>query len=184
MSNDSHGSSPGKNSKHKKGSKKGKEKCEDDGFSASNAALAESIVSRVRELHSSYKPSETDVEIVSKDGYRSDKGKPKIEVVNGQASLSSADHPLRESRSQNDSELAAAGSKKTGEGSKKLKKTSKFHRVRLGDSSPPALLELSNSSSVPDKSEATSDGNDPTEKLPIRGAWRNGGGHKLVANFQ
>uniref|UniRef100_A0A5B7A5F5 RING-type E3 ubiquitin transferase n=1 Tax=Davidia involucrata TaxID=16924 RepID=A0A5B7A5F5_DAVIN len=179
--------------KGKKGSKKGKEKCEDNnGISTSKAGLTDHIISSVRELQSNYKPSKEEVEVLSKDGYRSMNGKTKALVVNEREDSSSANQPPAESRIQNHSRSAGGGSKKnsgteggTG-GNKQRKKTSKFHRVRLGDSSPAALLDLTISDPDPDPSEEKTDGSkeDPPEVLPVRGVWQNGGGRRLVALTQ
>ncbi|KAA8536698.1 hypothetical protein F0562_029176 [Nyssa sinensis] len=172
-------------SKGKKASKKGKEKCEDNnGISSLKASLADHIISSVRELQSKYKPSEEEeVVVLSKDGYRSVSGKTKALVVDERVETSSANQPSAELRIQNHSLLAGAGSKKNsgtdGGGNKQRKKMSKFHRVRLGDSSPAALLDLTNS----DPSEEKTEGNeeDSPEALPVRGVWQNGGGRRLVA---
>ncbi|KAL7205479.1 hypothetical protein ACSBR2_018417 [Camellia fascicularis] len=162
--------------KHKKSSKKGKEKCEDNGISSSNGALEDSIINSLRELQSNYKPSK-EVEILSKDGYRSAKGKSK--------NLDDDDEQMV----KNHSEPAADGLKKcsgtSGGGNKPRKKTSKFNRVRLGEGSQAAVLDLTNSDSLCDSTLGQSDGNtDASERLPVRGAWKNGGGWKLVANLR
>ncbi|XP_028101560.1 E3 ubiquitin-protein ligase HEL2-like [Camellia sinensis] len=162
--------------KHKKSSKKGKEKCEDNGISSSNGALEDSIINSLRELQSNYKPSK-EVEILSKDGYRSAKGKS-----------TNLDDDDDEQRVKNHSEPAAGGLKKssgTSGGNKPRKKTSKFNRVRLGEGSQAAVLDLTNSDSLRDSTLGQSDGNtDTSERLPVRGAWKNGGGRRLVANLR
>ncbi|KAL0459821.1 UNVERIFIED_CONTAM: hypothetical protein Slati_0609300 [Sesamum latifolium] len=71
-------------------------------------------------------------------------------------------------------------------GKVKAKKTSKFHRVRLGDGSVEALLHQKNTDPDPDPGpnlkESSSIGpNSPSESLPARGVWRNGGGQKLFS---
>lgn len=145
--------------------------------SNSKDTLANNILSTVRELQSSFKPSEEDVEVLSKDGYRGAKGKSKVMV----------DEQLR---GQNDLTSAGGGSSQTsvdgGGGGKQRKKTSKFHRVRLGDGSMAALLDLKNSDPGPDPEPLDSrlDGNqNPAEGLPVpvRGVWKRGGGHKLFS---
>ncbi|KAF5952203.1 hypothetical protein HYC85_010147 [Camellia sinensis] len=163
--------------KHKKSSKKGKEKCEDNGISSSNGALEDSIINSLRELQSNYKPSK-EVEVLSKDGYRSAKGKS-----------TNLDDDDDEQRVKNHSEPAADGLKKSsgtsGGGNKPRKKTSKFNRVRLGEGSQAAVLDLTNSDSLRDSTLGQSDGNtDASERLPVRGAWKNGGGRRLVANLR
>lgn len=145
--------------------------------SNSKHTVANNFLSTVRELQSSFKPSEEDEEVLSKDGYRGAKGKSKLMV----------DEQLR---GQNDLTSAGSGSSQTsvdrGGGGKQRKKTSKFHRVRLGDGSMAALLDLKNSDTGPDPEPLDSrlDGNqNPAEGLPVpvRGVWKRGGGHKLFS---
>ncbi|XP_044503755.1 E3 ubiquitin-protein ligase ZNF598 [Mangifera indica] len=141
--------------------------------SNSRDTLANSFISTVQELESSYKPSEEEVEVLSKDGYRATKGKSKVIV---------------EDRDQNDLLSAGGGLNQIlvdgGSGNKQKKKTSKFHRVRLGDGSMAALLDLKNSDPNPDSIPLDSrlDGNQNVgEGLPVRGVWRRGGGQKLFS---
>lgn len=145
--------------------------------SNSKHTVANNFLSTVRELQSSFKPSEEDKEVLSKDGYRGATGKSKLMV----------DEQLR---GQNDLTSAGGGSSQTsvdrGGGGKQRKKTSKFHRVRLGDGSMAALLDLKNSDSGPDPEPLDNrlDGNqNPAEGLPVpvRGVWKRGGGHKLFS---
>ncbi|TXG63226.1 hypothetical protein EZV62_010220 [Acer yangbiense] len=155
-------------SKDSNGSRKGKGKSVAAENSNSKYTLANSILSSVRELQSSYKPSDEEIEVLSKDGYRATKGKSKVMV----------DEQLRD---QNNLAYAGGGinqpSADGGGGSKQRKKSSKFHRVRLGDGSMAAILDLKNSD--PDPPDNKNDGNQNAEEgLPIRGAWRKGG-HKL-----
>lgn len=165
-------------------SKKGKEKLEGKVTSTSKPDLADSIISSVRELKSSHRPSEDEVEILSKDGYRSMKGKSKILVADEWSSSSFTDRTSIENTGQNDSTSAGSSSKKTVGGNKPRKKTSKFHRVRLGEDSPAALLGLANSDSTLDHSQEESDQSNSPKKLPVGGVWRDGGGQKLVAKLQ
>ncbi|KAL7200334.1 hypothetical protein ACSBR1_032291 [Camellia fascicularis] len=153
-----------KDSSHMKdqnGSKKGKGKCLDAEDNSSKNNLVDSDT--VRKLQSSYKPSEEEVvEVLSKDGYRAAKGKLKVEGENDYGSVGVGSN-------QN---LGDAGGK-----SKQRKKTSKFHRVRLGDGSVAALLDLKYSDPDPDVTEAASDASkNPSEGLPVRGVWQKGGG--------
>ncbi|KAI9181990.1 hypothetical protein LWI28_020850 [Acer negundo] len=155
-------------SKDSNGSRKGKGKSVAAEDSNSKDTLANSILSTVRELQSSYKPSDEEIEVLSKDGYRGTKGKSKDMV----------DEQLRD---QNNLAYAGGGinqpSADGGGGSKQRKKSSKFHRVRLGDGSMAAILDLKNSD--PDPPDNKNNGNqNADEGLPIRGAWRKGG-HKL-----
>ncbi|KAH9730958.1 RING-type E3 ubiquitin transferase [Citrus sinensis] len=171
-------------SKKSKGKSVATEACKNDkgkstvaNDSNSKHAVANNFLSTVRELQSSFKPSEEDEEVLSKDGYRGAKGKSKPMV----------DEQLR---GQNDLTSAGGGSSQTsvdrGGGGKQRKKTSKFHRVRLGDGSMAALLDLKNSDTGPDPEPLDSrlDGNqNPAEGLPVpvRGVWKRGGGHKLFS---
>lgn len=151
--------------------KKGKE-INDDG-SNSKDRLADDIISTVRTMQSHYKPTGGEVEVLSKDGYRSNRGK---------ASLLSDEK--QEFNGQNDSTSAGTRSnqnvKDGGSVNKHRKKTSKFNRVRLGDGSMAALLDLKNTETDPDPADDQSDrSNDATGGLPVRGVWKKGGGHKL-----
>ncbi|XAR52740.1 hypothetical protein NMG60_11020962 [Bertholletia excelsa] len=135
-------------------SRKGKEKSVKNGISSSNGALADNIIECVRELQLNSKPSEV-AEVLSKDGY---------------CTAKDADDSKRRVETKG--------------GGKARRKTSKFHRVRLGESSKAAVLELKNSSTGPDIAEAQSDRNaEVPERLPVQGAWKNGGGRKLMANW-
>ncbi|XP_059659253.1 E3 ubiquitin-protein ligase hel2-like [Cornus florida] len=159
--------------------KKGKGKRADAENSNLKDNLSDSILSTVKKLQSSYRPSEEEVEVLSKDGYRAGRGKSKAMVNELQADLSLPSESSVKLKGQDDSQSAGAKSKQR-------KKTSKFHRVRLGDGSVAALLDLKDSDPDPDPDpdfiEAASNGNNnPTEGLPVRGVWRNGGGQKLLA---
>ncbi|OMO64082.1 Zinc finger, C2H2-like protein [Corchorus capsularis] len=158
-------------------SKKGKGKSLDAIGGNSKDTLADSIMSSVRKLQSSYKPSEEEVEVLSKDGYRSSKGKSKVMVEEQQVELNASNQPSIKIGGQNDNLSAKVGSGDGGGGSKQRKKTSKFHRVRLGDGSMAALLDLKYSEPEPDPEplDNKSDGN----QLPVRGVWRKGGSQKL-----
>lgn len=169
------------------GSNKGKGKCLDSGGNGSEENLADSILTTVRKLQSSYKPSDEEVEVLSRDGYRSSKGKSKVMVNQPQAEIGSLGQPPVKMEGGNDSLSAGGGSGQnleesgdTGGKGKQRKKTSKFHRVRLGDGSVAAFLDRKNADQDPD--EATSDANkNPIDGLPVRGVWRHGGGQKLLA---
>ncbi|KAL4558927.1 hypothetical protein LXL04_037132 [Taraxacum kok-saghyz] len=115
-----------------------------------------SILDSVRELHSNYnnnnqeEEEEEEVETLSKDGYRAAKGKLKLEVDDRTS---------------------------PGPAKQQKKKTSKFHRVRLGNGSMAALLDLSNSNNTTNVQEEEEEA---AEGIPVRGVWRNGGGHRLI----
>ncbi|KAI7982181.1 E3 ubiquitin-protein ligase hel2 [Camellia lanceoleosa] len=168
---------------------KGKGKCLDAEDNSSNNNLVDSVIDTVQKLQSSYKPSEEEVvEVLSKDGYRAAKGKSKVEVNKPQAEMSSLSQPSAKLKGENDYGSVGVGSNQNlgdaGGKSKQRKKTSKFHRVRLGDGSVAALLDLkySDPDPDPDVTEAASDASkNPSEGLPVRGVWQKGGGQRLLA---
>ncbi|XP_052189522.1 E3 ubiquitin-protein ligase HEL2 [Diospyros lotus] len=182
----------GKGSAHMKGSNrsnkgKGKSDTED---SSSRDYLADNIISTVKKLQSSYKPSEEEVEVLTKDGYRTAKGKSKVMSDEPQAEMNASKQPAVKLKDKNGSHSSVAESNQNsgdaGRKSKPRKKTSKFHRARLGDGSVAAFLDLNNSDPDPDpdldSNPSESDSNNrPTEALPVHGVWRNGGGHRLLA---
>ncbi|KAI3993343.1 hypothetical protein MKX01_010086 [Papaver californicum] len=133
-------------------------------------SLANNAISSVRKLHANYKASEEDVEVLSKDGYRTSKGKSVAEEILGSSSANPK--PLDYS--------GGSISKNSGAGKgcaskEKKKKIPKFQRVRLGDGSA-ASLDLN--------PEPEEDATDSMDGVAVRGAWRNGGGQKLVALTQ
>ncbi|XWS76707.1 hypothetical protein CRYUN_Cryun01aG0200800 [Craigia yunnanensis] len=163
-------------------SKKGKVKSLDAAGCNSKDTLADSIMSSVHKLRSSYKPSEEQAEVLSRDGYRPAKGKSKVMDNEQQVELNSSNHPSTKIGGQNDSISAKVGSEDGGGGSKPRKKTSKFHRVRLGDGSMAALLDLKNSEPDPDPEPLDNKfdgGQNSTGGLPVRGVWKKGGSQKL-----
>ncbi|KAK6915712.1 hypothetical protein RJ641_020829, partial [Dillenia turbinata] len=177
----------GRQAKGKSGSNKGKEKYEENGLSSSKDALADGIMSSVRQLQSNYKPSDEEGEVLSKDGYRSAKGKTKIMIIDDSRELNTGTHPHVEPRNQNDLQATDNSSMKKagGGGNKQKKKTSKFHRLRLGDDSSTITLNLSNPDPDPGPvAEQADDPDAPPEALSVRGVWRNQGGHRLVAMTQ
>ncbi|KAK8497595.1 hypothetical protein V6N12_037466 [Hibiscus sabdariffa] len=141
--------------KEKNASKKGKGKSVDAAGTNSKDILADSILSSVRKLQSSYKPSEEEAEVLSKDGYRPSKGKTKVMVAEQQMPLNSSYQPSIKTGGQNESLHLKVGSGDGRGGSKQRKKTSKFHRARLGDGSMASLLDLKNSE--PDSEPETLD---------------------------
>lgn len=165
--------------KEKDASKKGKGKGKSVDTAGSNSkdVLADSILSTVRQLQSSHKPTEEIVEVLSKDGYRPSKGKAKVMVEEQQVQLNSSNQPSIRLGGQNESLPVKAGSGDAGGGSKQRKKTSKFHRVRLGDGSMASLLDLKNSESDPEPEPLDNkfDGSqNSTGALPVRGVWKKG----------
>ncbi|KAF6154970.1 hypothetical protein GIB67_018407 [Kingdonia uniflora] len=147
--------------KQNKGSDKGKGKCVEE----SKDSLPDSILSAVRKLQASnYKPPDEKVEVLTRDGYRDSKGKMKVTATVEQPVLS--------------------GSNQTSGGSSKgklQKKTSKFHRVRLGDGSAAALLGQRHLDSDPDHRDTANSVQNSSDGLPVRGVWRNGGGQRIAA---
>lgn len=90
-----------------------------------------------------------------KDAYRSDKGKTKVTTLM-------------------DSSSTGMGLANTG---KQCKKTSKFHRTRLGEKSMAAVLDLRNVNTEPEpesKKDNSKSSQNSTDGLPLRGAWRRG----------
>lgn len=172
ISHENGGSVRAKDTKH---SKTGKGKYVEADEGRSKDKLADSIINSVRELQSSYQPSEA-VEVLSKDGYRSSgKGKTKVEdstIMTGENGISTAGR-------SNEKEGGRGGG-----GKQRKKKTPKFHRARLGDGSVAALLDLKHSDSDPDpdpdpNSEPLDLNNGPANGLPVRGVWQKGGGQRL-----
>ncbi|KAL1831894.1 hypothetical protein ACET3Z_001545 [Daucus carota] len=166
--------------KEHKTSRKGKEKLV--GVETSiNPGVADNLISSAKVLHSGHRPPEEGIEILEKDGYRSMKGKSKVSVADGVTNSGSSIMVPVENTLLNDY-TSSSSSKKIGEGNKPRKKTSKFHRVRLGEDSPAALLGLGHSESTPDLSQQKpSQSNERSRKLAVGGVWQNGGGKKLVA---
>ena len=163
-------------------SKKGTGKSVDGSGSNSTNRLADNFLSTVHQLQSSYKPSEEKLEVLSRGDYRINKGKLKIEQQND---TNSGNQPLRISGQTETSVGSLSNQKKedAGGGSKQRKKTSKFLRVRLGDGSASALLDPDNShtESDPGTTDSLQGNKDESGGLPVRGVWRNGGGHKLFS---
>ncbi|GAB4841816.1 hypothetical protein Ancab_022551 [Ancistrocladus abbreviatus] len=168
---------------------KGK-KLVDAGNNSSKDAVADGIITTVRRLQSSYKPSDGEVEVLEKDGYRAAKGKSKVMVDEKPVELGIANEIPACLNAQKELHSAGNGTSHTsgdvGRGSKRGKKISKFHRVRLGDVSAAALLDVRNSGAdpSPDADDASIGGQmdqNPSVVLPVRGAWRGGGGQRLFA---
>ncbi|CAA3009991.1 Hypothetical predicted protein [Olea europaea subsp. europaea] len=168
---------------------KGKGKALDSGKSISQNNLADNFVSTVKELQSSYKPSDEDVEVLSKDEYRAPKGKSNMVIDDSRAELRGSGESIK-LKSKNDSTSAGdMSNQNSGNGNgkgKQRKKTSKFHRNRLGDGSAEAFLDHKNSDPDSDSDlnqrKAASDKQDnASEGLPVHGVWQNGGGQRLLA---
>ncbi|XP_045796812.1 uncharacterized protein LOC123891068 [Trifolium pratense] len=162
--------------------KKGKGKSLEVRRSNSTERLADSFLNTVHQLQSNYKPSEEKLEVLSKGAYRTDKGKFKIEHQIGTNSSSQNKVKLGgQTETSNDSLSNHQNKEDGGGGNKQRKKASKFLRVRLGDGSASALLDLENSQTASGPGTDSLDGNqnDSGVGLPVRGVWRKGGGQKL-----
>ncbi|GMH20921.1 hypothetical protein Nepgr_022763 [Nepenthes gracilis] len=168
-------------SKEGSGSKKSKgKKVMETGNSRSKDVLADNMISTVKRLQSSYKGSEGEVEVLEKDGYRAAKGKSNVTTSEKPVELADANHIPENVNSQKEhgSTGSATGGQTAGDergGSKRGKKTSKFHRVRLGDGSSAGLDDAGNSTADPSPGLADDDASgseNPSLGLPVRGAWR------------
>ncbi|CAL4899903.1 unnamed protein product [Urochloa decumbens] len=136
-------------------------------------ALADNFLDTVRKLQSNHQTQEGEAEVLSKDGYRPSKG---VQLSAGSSSNPDNNTGFN-SKASGAKENAGKGG---GNGSSKQpKKTSKFLRARLGDNSL-ATLDLSRPSVSPERPERESQG--PQIGLPVRGAWKNGGGQKLFSS--
>ncbi|KAL6008775.1 hypothetical protein ACLOJK_022001 [Asimina triloba] len=182
------GTGSSSDTKKKKSSRQGKEKCTDGTENGAKETLADSVINTVRKLQASYKPPE-ELEVLSKDGYRAGKGKPAaLSSVGEQMQVGSAGSQVADSsRNNNDLQSNGAISNQnvgTGGSSKQRKKMSKFHRVRLGEGSAATILDLRQPDGSPEQKEETAANMGPSEGLPVRGAWRNGGGQRLAVLTQ
>ncbi|GLT88457.1 hypothetical protein SLE2022_064830 [Rubroshorea leprosula] len=170
-------------SRHKKGSRKGKEKCEDNDKVSTNG-----LTGCVKALQSNTRPSAEEAWVLFKDVWDSKKGKSKV-CGDEQMNLNSADQSQTEPRTGNgpQSEGGACSSNNLSNGkggNKPRKKVSKFLRNRLGDASAGVVSNpgISSSDPGPDHFEEKADeSEEPPEGLPVRGVWRNGGGRRLLA---
>lgn len=159
------------------GPKKGKGKSVDSGNSSSKNNLADKVISSVRELQSSYKASEEEVEVLSKDGYRGARGKSKVTDGDSSFEPGGAGEYIKPKNQTESSSATSGGNQNPGSGSgkgKQRKKTSKFYRVRLGDGSIEAVLDLRNGDPEPD-----CDPGEASSNVAVRGVWKNSGGQKL-----
>ncbi|KAK7397006.1 hypothetical protein VNO78_18170 [Psophocarpus tetragonolobus] len=156
--------------------KKGKGKSVDSRGSNSTEKLADSFLSTVHQLQANYKSSEEKVEVLSRGDYRTDRGKLKIEPRIDANSSSQLTMKLSGHTETSNGSISNKNRDDGGVGNKQRKKTSKFLRVRLGDGSASALLDQPDPGTT-ENSEGNRD--DSGGGLPVRGVWRNGGGHKL-----
>ncbi|ONK63067.1 uncharacterized protein A4U43_C07F11070 [Asparagus officinalis] len=155
------GSSRESKQRKKKGKGKGIDHAD---YPKGKEELADNFLDTVRKLQLNQKAQGEEVEVLLKDGYRKAN------------SISSSSVNL--SSSSGESLLGAMSS---GKSSKPHGKTSKFHRSRLGDNSPAALLNLGrpNATSPEHRVEESSDR--PPEGLPVRGVWKSNGAQQLFS---
>ncbi|KAK6941137.1 hypothetical protein RJ641_030668 [Dillenia turbinata] len=157
------------------GNQKGKEKSLDSGSSSLQSRAEDSFMDTVRSLQINYKPAEEGVEVLSKDGYHSAKGKT---IVMADAQCTELDSVKNDTQSAGHGSTQDSGNGSGG--SKQQKKTSKFQRAHLGDGSIAALLDK-RSDHEQELMDGTSDGNrNRSEGLPAWGVWKNGGGRRLL----
>ncbi|KAF1892025.1 hypothetical protein Lal_00036377 [Lupinus albus] len=161
-------------------SKKGKGKSLGVRGSNSTERLADNFLSTVHQLQSSYKPSEDNLEVLSRGDYQTNKGKSKSEQ---QINTNSGSQLITKQNGQSETSTGSLSSQNReggGGGSKQHKKASKFLKVRLGDGSVSALLDRGHSHTEPDpgKTSGLDGGNND---LPARGVWRKGGAQKLFS---
>jgi E3 ubiquitin-protein ligase ZNF598 len=116
--------------------------------------------------------------VLSKDGYRPAKA---IQLSSGCSSSAegSLNSDMVSKTSGSKDNACKGGGISSSNNSKQPKKTSKFLRARLGDNSL-ATLDLSRPSASPERPERESQG--PQLGLPVRGAWKNGGGQNLFSS--
>ncbi|BAT86214.1 uncharacterized protein HKW66_Vig0057470 [Vigna angularis] len=165
-------------STHRKDSnvnKKGKGKSVDSRGSNPTEKLADNFLSTVHQLQANYKSSEEKVEVLSRDDYRSDRGKLKIEQRTDTNSGSQPAVKLSGKTETSNGSLSTQVREDGGGGNKQRKKGSKFLRVRLGDGSASALFDQPD----PGKTDSSEVNDEPGGGPPVRGVWRKGGGHKL-----
>ncbi|KAM1272304.1 hypothetical protein ACFX2J_033008 [Malus domestica] len=164
----------GSSKSRSRSSKKGKEKCEDNGIKSSKYALLDFPVIPVRNLQSNHKPPAEDAAVSLKDIVQSAKGKSKISVDD---ELPENQRPTGQKGSRSSDTSSNNNLGTAGAGTKQGKKTPKFLRNRLGNDA----TKLSEHGDCPEPIQEKKDGNkDPPEGLPVRGVWQNGGGRKLV----
>lgn len=135
--------------------------------------LADSFMDNVRKLQSNKMAQEGDAAVLSKDDYRSSKGK--IPLAGGS---SSGTNMGLDGDPGAISKVSGANSSSSNN-SKQSKKTSKFLRARLGDNSL-ATLDFSRPDMSPERPEREPQG--PHTGLPVRGVWKNGAAQKLFSS--
>lgn len=135
--------------------------------------MTDNFLETVRKLQADQRSAQEEekVEVLSKDGYRaSTKGK----MVNSQQA--------GESSNTSNAGDDGAGTKQ------RAKKTPKFLRVRLGDGSAAALLDMGRSGADispnrPERETGTNNARVPEGSVPVKGVWKNGGGQRLAKDL-
>ncbi|KAM0865295.1 hypothetical protein ACQ4PT_043390 [Festuca glaucescens] len=142
--------------------------------------LADSFMDTVRKLQSDKMAQEGEAAVLSKDDYRSSKGR--IPLAGGSSSgtnMSLDGDPGAISKvSGANRDVSKGGGSSSSNNSKQSKKTSKFLRARLGDNSL-ATLDFSRPDMSPERPERESQGQHTG--LPVRGVWKNGAAQKLFS---
>lgn len=165
---------------------KGKGKSIDTEERNSKEKLEDSFLSTVRQLQLNYKPSEENAVVLSKGDYRTTKGKSKVLVDEQLTGTNSCSQPITKLAAQSEASggsLSNQNKDEVASGSKQRKKTSKFLRARLGDGSAEALFDhkSSNTNSEPGSTDSLEGNKNDPVGVPVRGVWRNRGGHKLFS---
>lgn len=137
--------------------------------------LADNVINMVRRLQSEIKPVQGEVEVLEKDGYRAAKGKSIISLEEKPIVIREPFVISKELPPAN-SDAGDGGGNKKGK-----KKTSKFHRVRLGDEYAGSPLDAGSSTADESADIKGGAGQSSSTGLPARGVWKNGGGQKLFS---
>ncbi|XP_074560300.1 uncharacterized protein LOC141816418 isoform X1 [Curcuma longa] len=162
------------------GGSKGKGRISTRAESKAKNTLTDNFLDTVKKLQLNQKAQEEDVEVLSKDGYRVSKDKPQSPRVSNSGATNANSIEISVDRAPYSVTDIAKPNLTDAGSSKQRKKTSKFHRARLGDGSA-AALDLSRRDVNPEPQEnGTIDGS--SETIPVRGVWRSGGAQRLFAN--
>ncbi|CAM0957251.1 unnamed protein product [Alopecurus aequalis] len=144
--------------------------------------VAGNFMDSVRKIQSDKMAQEGEAVVLSKDEYRSSKGK--ITLAGGSLSGTNmggldGDPGAISKVSGANRDVSMGGGSSSSNNSKQSKKTSKFLRARLGDNSL-ATLDFSRPDMSPERPERESQG--PHTGLPVRGVWKNGAAQKLFSS--
>jgi len=144
--------------------------------------VADNFMDEVRKLQSNKMAQKGEAAVLSKDEYRSSKGK--IPLAGGSLSgtnmgLDGDPGAISKVSGANRDVSMGGGRSSSSNNSKQSKKTSKFLRARLGDNSL-ATLDFSRPDTSPERPERESQG--PHAGLPVRGVWKNGAAQKLFSS--